>query len=125
MLTKRFVIGGLLRVVVAHMALQGSLGDRHVTTDVTLELFHSLVTHFMVSQGSGVRQLLATDGAADSSLVHGMGVERQHPLGNESPVTIQVWSLTQFYSVDFSKSRIVVKKCVFNKRTIKVCVRCC
>ena len=37
----------------------------------------------------------------------------------------QVWSLTQFYSVDFSKSRIGVKKCVFNKRTIKVCVRCC
>ena len=29
----------------------------------------------------------------------------------------QVWSLTQFCSVDFSKSRIGVKKCVFNKRT--------
>ena len=38
---------------------------------------------------------------------------------------VQVWSLTQFYSVDFSKSRIVVKKCVFNKHTIKVCVSCC
>ena len=37
----------------------------------------------------------------------------------------QAWSLTQFYSVDFSKSRIDVKKCVFNKRTIKVCVSCC
>ena len=36
----------------------------------------------------------------------------------------QVWSLTQFYSVDFSKSRICVKKCVFYKRTIKVCVSC-
>ena len=34
----------------------------------------------------------------------------------------QVWSLTQFYSVDFSKSRIGVHKCVFNKRIIKVCV---
>ena len=34
----------------------------------------------------------------------------------------RVWPLTQFYSVDFSKSRIGVKKCVFNKRTIKVCV---
>ena len=32
----------------------------------------------------------------------------------------QVWSLTQFYSVDFSQSRIDVKKC-----TIKVCVSCC
>ena len=37
----------------------------------------------------------------------------------------QVWSLTQFYSVDFSQSRIGVKKSVFNKRTIKVCVSCC
>ena len=37
----------------------------------------------------------------------------------------QVWSLTQFYSVDFSKSRIGVKKCIFNIRTIKVCVSCC
>ena len=38
---------------------------------------------------------------------------------------LQVWSLTQFYSVDFSKSRIDVKKCVFKKRTIKACVSCC
>ena len=37
----------------------------------------------------------------------------------------QVWSLTQFYSADFSQSRIGVKKCVLNKRTIKVCVSCC
>ena len=37
----------------------------------------------------------------------------------------QVWSLTQFYSVDISKSMIDVKKCVFNKHTIKVCVICC
>ena len=37
----------------------------------------------------------------------------------------QVWSLTQIYSVDFSKSRISVSKSVFNKRTIKVCVSCC
>ena len=36
----------------------------------------------------------------------------------------QVWSLTQFYSVDFSQSRNGVKKCVFNKRTIQVCVNC-
>ena len=37
----------------------------------------------------------------------------------------KVSSLTQLYSVDFSQSRIGVKKCVFNKRTIKVCVSCC
>ena len=38
-------------------------------------------------------------------------------------VVVKVWSLTQFYSVDFSPSRISVKKCVFNKHTIKICVR--
>ena len=37
----------------------------------------------------------------------------------------QVWSLPQFYSVDFSKSRVGVKKCVYNARTIKVDVGCC
>ena len=37
----------------------------------------------------------------------------------------QIWSLTQFCSVDFLQSRIVVKKCVFKKRTINVCVSCC
>ena len=39
-------------------------------------------------------------------------------------ISNQVWSLTQFYSVDFSKSRIDVQKCVFNKHTIKVCASC-
>ena len=38
---------------------------------------------------------------------------------------LQVWSLTQFYSVDFSQSRIVIKKCVFNRRTNKVWLKCC
>ena len=37
----------------------------------------------------------------------------------------QVWSPTQFYSVDFLKSRIGVKKCVFNKCFIKVFASCC
>ena len=37
----------------------------------------------------------------------------------------QCWLLTQFYSVYFSQSRIGVNKCVFNKRTITVCVSCC
>ena len=32
----------------------------------------------------------------------------------------QVWSLTHFFSVEFSRSRIGLSKCVFNKRTIKV-----
>ena len=36
----------------------------------------------------------------------------------------QVWSLTQFYAVDFSNSRISVKKCVFNECTFKVCINC-
>ena len=33
-------------------------------------------------------------------------------------------SLSELYSVDFSQSRISVEKCVFNRRTIKVCVTC-
>ena len=36
-----------------------------------------------------------------------------------------VWSLTQFYAVDLSRLRIVLEKCLFNKRTIKVFVSCC
>ena len=59
-----------------------------------------------------VEQLVETGG------VHGAS-------GEEHLGVLQVWSLTQFYSVDFSKSRIDVKKCVFNKRTIKVCISCC
>ena len=34
----------------------------------------------------------------------------------------QVWPLTQYYSFDFLQSRIGESNCVFNKRTIKVCV---
>ena len=45
--------------------------------------------------------------------------------GQRGPGFPQVWSLTQFYSVDFSQSRIGVKMCVFNERTFKVCVSCC
>ena len=39
-------------------------------------------------------------------------------------VVSQVWSLTQLYSIDFSKSRMGVSKCVFNKHTIEVRVSC-
>ena len=45
-------------------------------------------------------------------------------LGEGGSDAIQVRSLTQFYSVDFSQSMIGVKKCVFKKRTIEVCVSC-
>ena len=47
-------------------------------------------------------------------------------LGGDDAQAIQrhqvYWSVTQLYSLDFSQSGIGVKKCVFNKRTIKVCV---
>ena len=46
------------------------------------------------------------------SVVHQEVIQRLLD-GKERPVKAQVWSLTQFYSVDFSKSRIGVKKCVF------------
>ena len=54
--------------------------------------------------------LLAVDGDAPLDQLEGGG---------------QDWSLTQLYSVDFSQSRISFKKCVFYKRTIKVCVSYC
>ena len=53
---------------------------------------------------------------------------RPHPHPRDPPSSppgrSQVWSLTQFYSVDFSKSKDV-KKCVFIKRKIKDYVSCC
>ena len=54
--------------------------------------------------------------------LQGFGFEVSPDVRFEKPDGEQVWSLTQFYSVDFSKSRIGVSKSVFNKRTIKVCV---
>ena len=54
-----------------------------------------------------------------------MGEVGGHILETVGEEMMQVWSQTQFYSVDFSKSRIGVKKCVFNKHTIKVCVSHC
>ena len=45
-------------------------------------------------------------------------------LGQDICQVNTVWSLTKFYSVDFSQSRIGVKKSVFNEGTIKVCVNC-
>ena len=47
------------------------------------------------------------------------------PLSERTFWRLQVCSRTQFYSVDSSKSKIGVSKCVFNKLTIKVCVSCC
>ena len=40
-------------------------------------------------------------------LTRGRGDQRR------TPGDAQVWSLTQFFSVDFSQSRISVKKCIF------------
>ena len=61
-------------------------------------------------------------GAEGDELAGGGGDDDDGAADDEND---QVWSLTQFYSVDFSKSRIGVKKCVFNKRTIKGCISCC
>ena len=58
----------------------------------------------------------ALDADAESAVTRVVVV----PSGRRKAGAEQVWSLTQFYSVDFSKSRIDVKKRVFNKRTIKV-----
>ena len=72
----------------------------------------------MIGQGRFARQLLPTSLALDFLLL---------PPGSfmDDPDVEQIWSLTQFYSVDFLQSRIGVKKCIFNKHTIEVCISCC
>ena len=73
------------------------------------------------------------EGKADLKVLSEMLADKEFFFGDEPHsldlVTFahlaQVRTLTQFYSVDFSQSRIGVKKCVFNKHTIKVCVSCC
>ena len=73
--------------------------------------------------------LLGVDNPLEVGFSRGTGLEGRRAQGRHvsAPRAArcpQVWSLTQFYSVDFSRSRIGVKKCVFNKRTIKVRVSC-
>ena len=67
---------------------------------------------------------VAKDGVSEEekkafSLTGGKGESK-----NYFKYSCQVWSLTQLYSVDFSQSRIGVKKFVLYKHTIKFCVSC-
>ena len=124
--------------------LEGEAGDpghlevgqgRHRPPDDLLEADLPVQTPSQVLLGGGVQEVVQVDGFG--SLEDTVVFRELHPsqgewesVGHEVPVhvvavSVQVWSLTRFYSVDFSKSWIGVKKCVFNKRTIKVCVSCC
>ena len=78
---------------------------------------------FASAFGSNTKAMLAT--RMIFSLIHKHGDFLRDGWKNVTDCLVQVWSLTQFYSVDFSQSRIGVNKCVFYKRTIKVCVSCC
>ena len=92
-------------------------------------------TQFIVKQfGTGLRQVLGSTNTLSTEdafnhlkVVHGKSDGKHAGVDGETRKVLmdQVWSLTQFYFVDFSKSRVGVKKCVFNKRTIKVCVSWC
>ena len=77
---------------------------------------------------SGRHQVVLEGGdVGDSLVLKGLQADIESLLLGQQGLDaaqVQVWSLTQFYSVDFSKSRIGVKKCIFNKHTIKVCVSC-
>ena len=70
-------------------------------------------------------------GAVVPMLVPDVDAHALVPLGLEVTAVGALWQTqqvclqTQFYSVDFSLSRIGVKECVVYKHTIKVCVRCC
>ena len=78
-----------------------------------------------VIKAGAVRFLAAKISALSGDVRKALDVCRRALELSEVETKKQVWSLTQFYSVDFSQSRIGGNKCVFNKRTIKVCVSCC
>ena len=71
--------------------------------------------------------LLGVDNPLEVGFSRGTGLEGRRAQGRHvsapRAARSQVWSLTQFYSVDFSKSRIHAEKCFLTKSTIKVCVR--
>ena len=72
------------------------------------------VDHLVPDRPAGSRSPPATGGVVRLAQV---GVSRDHLgklVGDRSP--------TQFYFVGFTQSRNGVQKCVFNKRTIEVCV---
>ena len=62
---------------------------------------------------------------SDVDISLGRGRHRGRGRLSSGDCRAKVGSPTQFYSVSFSQSSIGVQKCVFNKRTIKVCVSCC
>ena len=82
------------------------------------------------SRGSAAKRIRGQEDSSGPNLLPPLSHRGHHlarPQGPQGPPPghqPQVWSLTQLYSVDFSKSRIGVKKCVLNERTIKVCVSC-
>ena len=78
-----------------------------------------------VIKPGAVRFLAAKISALSGDVRKALDVCRRALELSEVETKKQVWSLTQFYSVDFSQSRTDVQKCVFNKHTIKVCVSCC
>ena len=76
----------------------------------------------------GLDGLAGGGGVGDAVLVLGVdpevvvGVDHQVP----HPGVAQVWSLTQFYSLMtfHNEGSVGVRKCIFNKCTIKVCASC-
>ena len=63
--------------------------------------------------GGSLVWLWANVGGGGGALV-AESLDRPKPVLALGVGATQVWSLTQFYSVDFSKSTIGVNKCVFN-----------
>ena len=72
------------------VALKGCLGDGLMSTHLALELLDALVSHLVVSQGTGVRHHLSALGAAERPLVLGVSVEGQHAFGDE--LLVAVWA---------------------------------
>ena len=64
---------------------------------------------------AGLQQRLEDVKKQLESAQQGLSVELDsHWAAEDEVLSLQVWSLTRFYSVDFSLSRMGVQKCVFN-----------
>ena len=115
-----------------HVYVVGVVVEVYQLPLANLELGHEVVVAVLGHPLGSILQAAASLGAAhqvqDLFDVWVEGEQLVLPQGVELGKALQlnqVWSLIQFYSVDFSQSRIGVNKCVFYKRTIEVCVSCC
>ena len=102
-----------------------SSGDFLFEIDLQASLKLSFFGPFVRSNGviAEIKDNLQWLGYVKSNLRH-WDIKHGCDWGAKLLYHFQVWSLTKFYHVVFSQSRISVNRWVSNKCTIKVCVSC-